>query len=323
MSENSLVIFTKASQLLAQADTIQKTKELKSMALTALEWAKRKKMGKEAEQHCFSYALEAERKMGEMLAQTERNIGAKGTGKAIVRSPAVTALPPTLAELGITKNESARAQLLVKVPEKTFDDLKTGKKNRSDVVREEKRKEIIEKLENIETQKVKKLDGVYDVIVIDPPWPMEKIERDCRPNQSQFDYPIMSEDEMTGLKIPFANDCHVFVWTTHKFLPMAFRLLERWGLKYVCCFTWHKPGGFQPMGLPQYNCEFSLYARKGTPKFIDTKAFPVCFNAERGKHSEKPEEFYDVVRRVSAGRRLDMFSRREIKGFDGWGQESK
>ena len=162
----------------------------------------------------------------------------------------------------------------------------------------------------------------YNVIVIDPPWPMEKIEREVRPNQVGFDYDVMNEDELSGLNIPYDNNSHIWLWTTHRFLPMAFRLLDKWGMKYVCTFTWHKTGGFQPVGLPQYNCEFVLYARVGTPKFISTKDFSVCFNAPRGKHSEKPEEFYDILRRVTDGRRLDMFNRRKIEGFDSWGKEA-
>lgn len=215
----------------------------------------------------------------------------------------------------------------VEEQKKIADKIVSGKSSGvRDAIREVKRESIVESLENIESQEIKAASGKFDVIVIDPPWPMEKIERDTRPNQSQFDYPVMSENDIIafpGVANHADDDCHVFIWTTNKFLPLAFRCLTAWGLKYVACMVWHKTGGFQPYGLPQFNCEFVLYARKGVPAFIDTKQFFTCFSAPRGNHSEKPEEFYSVVRRVTAGRRLDIFNRRKIEGFDGWGNQAK
>lgn len=192
----------------------------------------------------------------------------------------------------------------------------------SEFLREVARAKQIRELRKISQSESIEPEGPFDVVVIDPPWPMEKIERDVRPNQVAFDYPTMTEDELAEEDLRAADDCHVWLWTTHRFMPMAFRLLDAWDLKYICIFVWHKPGGFQPIGLPQYNCEFALYARKGSPIFVSTKNLPVCFEASRGKHSEKPAEFYDMVRRVTAGRRRDMFARREINGFQGSGKEA-
>lgn len=163
--------------------------------------------------------------------------------------------------------------------------------------------------------------GLYGTIVIDPPWPTQKIERDVRPNQAGFDYPTMSEDELSALALPAADDCHLFQWTTQRFLPMALRLTEAWGFSYCLTMVWHKPGGFQPVGLPQYNCEFAVYARKGSPKFIETTAFNCCFEAPRREHSRKPDEFYNTVRRVTASPRIDGFSREKRDGFDQFGNE--
>lgn len=262
-----------------------------------------------AKQHGVSEpTLRRAGKFAEAVAKIEEI--APGIGLDVVHGQA----PPRAAVV-------KAAALLEKSPERAKEIIEGGKKM-ADVIREEKRAEVVAKLESVEAVKAKELAGQYDVIVIDPPWPMEKIERDVTPEQVAFEYPTMQEAELAAMQLPAADDCHVWVWTTHKFLPMCLRLLDSWGLKYVCTFVWHKPGGFQPFGLPQYNCEFAVYARRGTPQFIDTKAFPVCFDAPRGKHSEKPGQFYDVVRRVTAGRRIDIFNRRKIDGFDVWGKEA-
>ena len=39
-------------------------------------------------------------------------------------------------------------------------------------------------------------EGKFETIVIDPPWPTQKIDRDVRPNQIGFDYSTMTEDEL-------------------------------------------------------------------------------------------------------------------------------
>lgn len=193
--------------------------------------------------------------------------------------------------------------------------------------RETKAKVRAEENRAVARREAKVPTGLFETIVIDPPWPMQKIERDVRPNQVSFDYPVMTEEEISafglGIEYLMAEDCHMFMWTTHKFLPMALRILEKWDFRYVLTMVWHKPGGFQPIGLPQYNCEFVLYARRGKPSFADTKAFPCCFEAPRREHSRKPDEFYETIARVTAGTRLDIFSRGAHEGFARYGNESE
>ena len=165
----------------------------------------------------------------------------------------------------------------------------------------------------------------YGTIVIDPPWDMEKIKRDVRPNQVAFDYPTMTEEELERFPVAdmAADDCHLFCWTTMKFLPVALRLISAWRFKYYGLMVWYKPGGFQPHGFYQNNCEFVIYARNGSPKFRDTQAFMACFQGERREHSRKPDVFYDTIRRVTSDGRIDVFSREQRDGFDKYGNESE
>jgi hypothetical protein len=136
-NQNSLVIFTQASKMLVEATTIQKAKELKSLALTAADWAQRKGMGEQAIQHCRSYAYEAEKRLGELLRTTEKQ--KPGDYK---RSHGAT-VQPTLKSQGITKSESSRAQKLAELPMETFEAVRDGKleRKRADRIMRDRRAE--------------------------------------------------------------------------------------------------------------------------------------------------------------------------------------
>lgn len=173
------------------------------------------------------------------------------------------------------------------------------------------------------------LVGRYACIVIDPPWVMEKIEREVRPKQSGFDYPTMTEEELAdsthvkwrGASPPdiASDNCHLYLWTTHKHLPSAMRLAAVWGFRYECMMTWVKNVGFTPYSWMR-STEHVLFCRRGSLQ-LSKLGLRLDFAGKVRQHSRKPDEFYDLVRIASPGPRIDVFSREPRDGFDQWGNQ--
>jgi N6-adenosine-specific RNA methylase IME4 len=164
--------------------------------------------------------------------------------------------------------------------------------------------------------------GKYRCIVIDPPWPIEKIDRDVRPNQSRLDYPTMSLEDIAKLPISdFASEdgCHLYLWVTQKFLPTGLALLETWNFTYQCVLTWVKPTGMTPYSW-MYNTEHVLFATRDGLR-LQEYGLKLSFDAPKNGHSTKPDIFYDRVMRASPEPRLEMFARHNRNGFVVWGNE--
>jgi len=173
----------------------------------------------------------------------------------------------------------------------------------------------------------------YKTIVIDPPWKYGKWGAASEKAQmvntyiapaKEMDYNTMTVEEISNLPIKNLCDdnCEVYLWTTQKYLPNAFAVLKSWGLKYCQTLTWcKKPMGTGQGGVYCPTTEFLLLARRGKMPKVK-RVYSTWWQHKRQKrHSTKPEFFQDMIETVSEEPRLEMFARRERKGWSVFGNE--
>jgi N6-adenosine-specific RNA methylase IME4 len=162
----------------------------------------------------------------------------------------------------------------------------------------------------------------YSVIVVDPPWPIEKIRKRVRPNQVEMDYPTMTLDEIKSLPIGALaeNPCTLFLWTVDKYLYQSRAILEGWGFKYHLTMAWDKTNGLAMYGFNRQT-EFILVGFLGKhDAYPKRKTIRTSFTAKSKRHSEKPDEFYQSLA-VLPGNRIDVFARKPREGWDVFGNE--
>lgn len=180
--------------------------------------------------------------------------------------------------------------------------------------------EIKEQEEQIKDGNIETPSGLFDVIVVDPPWPYgTKYDPDGR--RAANPYPEMSLEEIKAIKLPAAEDCILFLWTTHKFMRYSFEVLDKWGFREVAIITWVK----DRIGLGSWlrsQSEFCIMAVKGSPKVTLTNQSTVVYGLMR-EHSRKPDEFYKMVESLCTGRKLDYFAREKREGWEVFGNDTE
>lgn len=127
MSEDLVIAkLDKARVALYEASTIQEAKRFVDLGATAEVWARQQKLGNEIIDYAHSFKIEALRRLGEMLAASERNKGAKGSVVSGSKRVPVKDDRPTLADLGLDKKTSSLAQKIADLPEEQFEQVRKG-----------------------------------------------------------------------------------------------------------------------------------------------------------------------------------------------------
>ena len=147
-----VVQLDRARTALAEAKTIGETKKIVDMAHAAQIYARRQALGEEAMAFALAIKFEAMRKLGEILAQTPRNVGG---GSPLTNGKGCSPDRPSLAELGINYRTSTVAQQLAAMEQPTFDLVQAGKLTASKAI----------KLQNLKHKLEREADGSEDLII--------------------------------------------------------------------------------------------------------------------------------------------------------------
>ena len=181
----------------------------------------------------------------------------------------------------------------------------------------------IQKAERLEKNKVAEWPkGKYRVIYADPPWQYGD-ERSGFGGAIDH-YNTMTMEELKAMPVASLSEDNavLFLWGTAPLLPEAVELINAWGFKYKTNIVWDKVRA----NLGNYTSvrhEHLFIATKGSGVPDNTTRVDSVQVVERvGRHSEKPEEFRNIIDTLyTYGNKLELFARKSVEGWEVFGNE--
>ena len=160
--------------------------------------------------------------------------------------------------------------------------------------------------------------GPFDIIVADPPWRDDFGVTSGRAVERH--YPTMSLADICALQLPAAKSALLFLWTTPPMLQQGLAVMKAWGFCYRTHGVWVKDRQGTGKWFRNRHEPF-LLGKRGAFRCPKT-AMPGVIEAQRRRHSQKPEKLQDIIEETFPGfRYLEMFARRGRPGWTVWGNE--
>jgi N6-adenosine-specific RNA methylase IME4 len=302
---NEISLLEQAKALLARASSVDEVKDVRDRAEALRMYAKQAGLGLDMQNQAAEVKLRAERRAGELL---DPKMG----------RPEKVSHDATLSELGISRSQSSRWQRIASLPEAAFESyIELALESRREMTTAGALK-LAKQTRDVVGPLPRLPDGMFRTITADPPWQYDN--RSTR-GAAEDHYGTLSISQLTGdeplpdgsnlakqIQDRTHNEAHLYLWTTAGFLRDAFDVMDAWGFTYKTFLVWCKP----QMGMGNYfriSSEPVLFGVKGGLR-TSHRGLMNWFEAKRGRHSAKPETFYDdLVTQASPGPYLEMFGR--------------
>lgn len=165
----------------------------------------------------------------------------------------------------------------------------------------------------------------YGVVLADPPWSFATYSENGMDRSADNHYPTLNTELLCGVGpfVPAADDSVLFLWATAPMLPDAIRVIKAWGFDYKSHFVWVK----DKVGTGYWfrnQHELMLVGTKGHPPApaLGTQ-FESLIRAPVGRHSEKPEQSYQIIETYFPTLpKIELNARCARAGWDAWGFEA-
>ena len=197
-----------------------------------------------------------------------------------------------------------------------------------------RRAEVREQVQRCKRERVveslAEMRGKFRVVYADPPWQYHDSGASTEGSfgKAEDHYPTMSTEAIATMPVKdhVRPNAVLFLWVTEPMRFEAKAVIDGWGFTHKAAIVWDK----DDHGLGHYvsvRHEHLLICTRGSCTPAPEDLTPMIDSVQtitrgRRRHSEKPEEFRQIIDRLYPnGPKLEMFGRREVAGWTVYGNQ--
>lgn len=171
----------------------------------------------------------------------------------------------------------------------------------------------------------------FGTIYADPPWRFSNRTGKMAPEHRRLTrYDTMTLKDIMELPVAqvAASESHLYLWVPNALIREGLAVMERWGFTYKTNLVWYKirkDSGPDGRGVGFYFrnvTELVLFGIRGKMRTLKPGRTQVnLLGTRKRRHSQKPDEMWDIIERCSPGPRIELFARHYRPHWMQWGDE--